>query len=83
MYGRLGILRLESHTMNERRTLTLFGWTIGGVVGLMFVLNAFSLASLQKEPSANAHQLVSQAGHPGAATPSRLGYAPKNKGGLP
>jgi hypothetical protein len=33
--------------MDERHTLALFGWTIGGVVGLMFLLNAFALASLQ------------------------------------
>ena len=42
--------------MDERRALTLFGWTIGAVVVLMFVLNALSLASLQKVPSASALQ---------------------------
>jgi hypothetical protein len=68
--------------MNERRTLALFGWTIGGVVGLMFVLNAFSLASLQRVPSASTHQIVSQAGEP-AATPSRLVYEAKSKGSSP
>lgn len=68
--------------MNERRTLAVFGWTIGGVVGLMFVLNAFSLASLQKAPSVNSRQLLSQAGQ-AAATPSRPVYEAKSKGGSP
>jgi hypothetical protein len=68
--------------MNERRTLALFGWTIGGVVGLMFVLNAFSLASLQRVPSANTRQIVSQAEQP-AATPSRQLYEAKSKSSSP
>jgi hypothetical protein len=68
--------------MNERRTLALFGWTIGGVVGLMFVLNAFSLASLQSVPSASTRQIVSQAGQP-AATPSRLADEAKGNGSSP
>lgn len=33
--------------MDERRTLQVLGWTLGGVVGLMFVLGGLSLASLQ------------------------------------
>jgi hypothetical protein len=36
--------------MDERRTLALLGWTVGGVVGLMFLLNAIALASLQQSP---------------------------------
>jgi hypothetical protein len=65
--------------MDERRTLALFGWTIGGVVVTMFVLNAFTLASLQEVPSAGTRQIVSQAGQP-AATPSRgLAYEAKSK----
>lgn len=58
--------------MNERRTLALFAWTIGGVVGLMFVLSAFSLASVQTVPSAGTGQIVAQAGPP--AAPSRSPY---------
>ena len=61
--------------MDERHTLALFGWTIGGVVGLMFVLNAFALASLQD--SAANRPIVSQAGQPVAA-PSRLAYEVKS-----
>lgn len=69
--------------MDERRTLALFGWTIGGVVVLMFVLNAFALASLQEVPAAGTRQIVSQAGQP-AAMPSRgLAHEAKGKGSSP
>jgi hypothetical protein len=71
-------LLLESQTMDERRTLVLFGLTIGGVVVLMFVLNAFALASLQE----GSHRIVSQAAQP-AATPSHLAYQAKSKGSSP
>jgi hypothetical protein len=30
--------------MDERRTLSILGWTIGGVVGTVFILNAIALA---------------------------------------
>jgi hypothetical protein len=30
--------------MDERRTLSLLGWTIGGLVGAVFVLNAIALS---------------------------------------
>jgi hypothetical protein len=30
--------------MDERRTLSILGWTIGGVVATVFVLNAIALA---------------------------------------
>lgn len=50
--------------MNERRTLALFGWTIGGVVGLMFVLSAFSLASVERAP--HAQRIAASAVSPAA-----------------
>jgi hypothetical protein len=75
-------LLLEPQMMDERHTLALFGWTIGGLVGLMFVLNALALASLQEVPSAGPRQIGSQAGQP-AATPSRLAYEVKSKGSSP
>ncbi len=31
--------------MDERRTLSVLAWTIGGVVGLFFVLSAIALAA--------------------------------------
>ena len=30
--------------MGEHLTLSILGWAIGGVVGALFVLNAFALA---------------------------------------
>lgn len=30
--------------MDEKQTLQVLGWGIGGLVGFMFVLNAFALA---------------------------------------
>jgi hypothetical protein len=30
--------------VDERRTLAVLGWAIGGVVGVMFVLNAVALS---------------------------------------
>jgi len=32
--------------MDERQTLAILGWTLGGVVGAIFFLNAVALASL-------------------------------------
>lgn len=31
--------------MDERRTLSILGWTIGIVVGAVFILNAVALSS--------------------------------------
>ena len=30
--------------MDDKQTLQFLGWSIGGLVGVMFVLNAFALA---------------------------------------
>jgi hypothetical protein len=32
--------------VDERQTLALLGWTVGGVVGIVFVLNAIALTPL-------------------------------------
>lgn len=50
--------------MDERRTLTLLGWSVGGVVGIMFLLNALALASLAPAPAAHGGRLVAEAGQP-------------------
>jgi len=57
--------------MDERRSLAILGWTVGGVVGLMFALNAIALASLQPTPRVHAHQPVSQS-QPVATAARRL-----------
>lgn len=63
--------------MDERRTLALLGWTVGGIVGLMFLLNAIALASLQNAPAGKALALVSQTSRSGGHGPS---LASKGKG---
>jgi hypothetical protein len=47
--------------MDERRTLKVLGWSVGGIVGLMFLLNAIALSSAQS-PASGA--LVSPNGQP-------------------
>lgn len=55
--------------MDEQRSLALLGWTVGGIVGLMFVLNAVALALVQGS-SPPRSLLASRAGDPLAATVS-------------
>jgi hypothetical protein len=50
--------------MDERRTLALLGWSVGGVVGIMFLLNALSLASLAPSPATHGGRLIAEAGRP-------------------
>jgi hypothetical protein len=52
--------------MDERRSLAVLGWTVGGIVGLMFTLNAVALALAQPGPPARL--LVSRTGNPFQAT---------------
>lgn len=52
--------------MDERRSLAVLGWTVGGIVGLMFALNGVALALAQPWPPARL--LVSHAGNPLQAT---------------
>ena len=32
--------------MDERQTLAVFGWIVGGLLGIAFILNAIALASV-------------------------------------
>jgi hypothetical protein len=34
-------------TMDERRTLKILAWTVGSVVGMMFILNGIALSFVQ------------------------------------
>ncbi len=65
--------------MNERRTLALLGWSVGGVVGIMFLLNALSLACLAPAPP-TIGRLIAQAGKP-IVTAVSLAAAAKAAGG--
>lgn len=48
--------------MDERRSLALLGWTVGGIVGLMFMLNAIALSLVQGGPP-TTHLFVAHADH--------------------
>ncbi len=37
--------------MDERRTLTILAWTIGSVVGVMFILNGIALSFVESAPA--------------------------------
>jgi hypothetical protein len=37
--------------MDERRTLLILAWTLGGVVGTVFIMNAIALSSIQSTPN--------------------------------
>ena len=61
--------------MDERRSLALLGWTVGGVVGLMFTLNAIALALTQGGPS-TTRLAVS---HVGSSLEATMNVAPTAK----
>jgi len=66
--------------MDERRTLTFLGWSVGGVVGIMFLLNATALALLPTASTVRNRPLISQAGPP-IVTAVRLAATAKAGGG--
>jgi hypothetical protein len=44
--------------MDERRTLVILGWTLGGLIGAMFILNGIALTSTQNPPELVATQVI-------------------------
>ena len=44
--------------MDERRTLAILAWTVGSVVGLMFILNGIALSSVESARALAAAQQV-------------------------
>ena len=50
--------------MDERRTLFFLGWGVGGVVGLMFLLNAIALASISAVHQSNGVRLAASSARP-------------------
>lgn len=47
--------------MDERQTLLLLGWIIGGVVGSLFFLNALALADIANQTNGTAKTIVAGA----------------------
>ena len=44
--------------MDERRTLAILAWSVGGVVGTMFILNAVALSFVESPPTFTANQIA-------------------------
>ncbi|GEM_PF-3662021 len=62
--------------MDERRTLGILAWTVGGVVGTMFILNGIAL-SFVGSPSAPAAKEVAARNAPALHAPA----VPGTRGG--
>ena len=46
--------------MDERKTLAFLAWTIGSVVGVMFILNAIALSFVGSEPALAGRQVATE-----------------------
>lgn len=46
--------------MDERRTLTILAWTVGSVVGLMFILNGIALSFVGSGSQTAGRQVAAQ-----------------------
>ncbi len=44
--------------MDERRTLAILAWTIGSVVGVMFILNGIALSFVEGAPAPTAKRVA-------------------------
>jgi hypothetical protein len=65
--------------MDERRTLYMLAWTVGGIICAMFILNGIALSSIRNEPELVAKQMISSQDGPEAA--SLMAFAAKPRGG--
>ena len=46
--------------MDEQRTLAILAWTVGSLVGVMFILNGIALSLVERAPELLAKQIVAQ-----------------------
>jgi hypothetical protein len=46
--------------MDERRTLRILAWTVGTVVGMMFILNGIALSFVGSGPTLAGRQVAAQ-----------------------
>jgi hypothetical protein len=46
--------------MDERRTLRILAWTVGSVVGMMFILNGIALSFVESGPTLAGRQVAAQ-----------------------
>jgi hypothetical protein len=57
--------------MDERRTLAMLAWAVGGVVGIMFILNGIALSYVES-PAPAAKQIAAR-NAPALPAPAVLG----------
>ncbi len=48
--------------MDERRSLKILAWTVGSVVGMMFILNGIALSFVQGDSPLAGKQVAAQHG---------------------
>ena len=53
--------------MDERRTLKILAWTVGSVVGMMFILNGLALSFVQSGSPLAARHVAAEHAPPDSA----------------
>jgi hypothetical protein len=66
-------------SMDEGRTLAILGWTLGGLIGAMFILNGIALSSMPNEPERVAKQNIAPQNTP--VVDSSMSFVVKRRGG--
>ena len=59
--------------MDERRTLKILAWTVGSVVGMMFILNGIALSFVQSGLPPAGKQITAQYGSSNPAPQFQMG----------
>jgi hypothetical protein len=62
-------------TMDERRTLKILAWTVGSVVGMMFILNGIALSFVESGSPLLGRQVAVQHAAHSPAPPFQMGTA--------
>jgi uncharacterized membrane protein len=61
--------------MDERRTLKILAWTVGSVVGMMFILNGIALSFVENGSPLAGRQVAAQHTSLSPAPPFQMGAA--------
>ena len=59
--------------MDERRTLKILAWTVGSVVGMMFILNGIALSFVGSGSPLTGKQVAAEHGSPSPAPLLQVG----------
>lgn len=60
-------------TMDERKTLKILAWAVGGVVGMMFILNGIALSFVESGSPLAVKQVAAQHAPPNSAPQFHIG----------